>query len=69
MSDLHLVQQEVADPMDNILKMFKPGAKITVLVRAPGYPDRDFCMTNDSPAEAIEMLTRRQEAEKETPNV
>lgn len=54
------VQNLTADCMDKIVKCFKSGAKITVLVRAPGFPDRDFVMTDDDPAEAIEMLKRRQ---------
>lgn len=56
------VQDLTADAMDRIKACFKPGAEITVLVRAPGYPDRDFCMTDDSPDEIIAMMTRRKEA-------
>lgn len=60
------VQDLTAACMDKIIKCFKPGAKITVLVRAPGFPDRDFVMTDDDPAEAIEMLKRRQVAGPDT---
>ena len=30
-----------------------------MLVRSPGFPDRDFMMTTDEPHEAIEMIQRR----------
>lgn len=53
------VGERVGDHMDYILAMFKRGAKITVVVRAPGHPDRDFVQTNDDLAEAIEVLRRR----------
>lgn len=55
------VQDLTADCMDKIKACFKPGVKITVLVRAPGFPDCDFCMTDDEPDEIIAMMTRRKE--------
>lgn len=57
------VQEMVADHMDEITAMFKPGVKITVLVRVPNLPDRDFMMTNDDHAELIKMIERRAKAE------
>lgn len=55
------VQAEVASYMDEILALFKPGGKITVLVRFEGLPDRDFMMTNEADIEdAIACLKRRQ---------
>lgn len=56
--------EKVADHMDAIAALFKPGAKITVLVRAPGFPDgsRDFVQTNDTLDEAIAALTLRKTA-------
>lgn len=62
MSPLEQVQQTVAGHMDEILRLFKSGAKITVLVRAPGFPDRDFMMTDDDLTEIIAMVQRRQQA-------
>lgn len=63
MSDpLSLVKEEVATRMDEILGMFKPGAKISVLVRTPGNPDADFMMTNDALEEAMALLERRKAA-------
>jgi hypothetical protein len=63
MSDeLQRVSQEVADYMDEIVALFKPGVRITVLVRTPDMPERDFCMTNDDPDEVVAMMLRRKEA-------
>lgn len=59
MADLQQTQEFVADCMDEIVSYFKPGVKITVLVRTPGYPDRDFCMTSDTMDEVITMAERR----------
>lgn len=56
------VQDLTADCMDKIKACFKPGAKITVAVRAPGFPDRDFVMTDDDPSEVIAMMERRKAA-------
>lgn len=56
------VQDLTSGCMNEIKACFKPGAKITVLVRAPGYPDRDFCMTDDQPGEIIAMMERRKAA-------
>lgn len=62
MSALAETQQIVAGHMDEILKCFKAGAKITVLVRFPDKPTADFMMTDDDPADAIMMIQRRQAA-------
>lgn len=64
MSDLVRTQEIVAEHMDDILKMFKPGAKITVLVRAPNDPEglKDFMMSDDEPQELLNMVARRKAA-------
>lgn len=61
MADLEQVQSIVAEHMDEILRLFKRGHKITVLVRAPDDPHghKDFMMTDDDPQEAINMIARR----------
>jgi hypothetical protein len=41
------VQQRMSDHMDGILRLFKPGAKITVVVRNPGHGDADVILGND----------------------
>ena len=58
-SKLQRVGEVVSDHMSAILDEFKPGAKITVLVRRPGEPEQDFMMTSDDPGEAIAMIERR----------
>lgn len=62
MSALENTTQFVATRMDEIVTCFKPGVKITVLVRTPGFPERDFMMTDDESAEIIAMVQRRQAA-------
>lgn len=53
----------VAEHMDDILQCFKgDDSKITVLVRQPGLPERDFCMSNDDLAEVAAMVERRRAA-------
>jgi hypothetical protein len=58
---LEETQEEVADHLDKIKSYFKPGVKITVLVRTEGDPEgeRDFMMGDDSPQEAMNMIARR----------
>lgn len=52
--------EHVAACMDDILRAFKPGVKITVLVRAPDHPTRDFMMTSDTIPEIRALLDRRE---------
>lgn len=58
---LQSVVEIVADHMDAILKCFKPGAKITVLVRHPDTPDgrKDFLLSDDDLALAVVALQQR----------
>lgn len=61
---LEETQEEVSDHLDKIKRYFKPGAKITVLVRAPDDPDgrKDFMMGDDDPQEVMNMIARRMAA-------
>lgn len=56
---LETVRQIVAGHMEDIVGCFKPGVKITVLVRVPDHPTRDFMMTDDTTDEIIAMVKRR----------
>ncbi len=56
---IHEATQRVADCMDQILTNFKAGVRITVLVRTPGKPKADFCLTDDDLDEVSAMVTRR----------
>lgn len=58
-SDLVYVRDQVAERMDEILTFFKKPAKITIIVRRPGLPDQDLCMTDDEPQEIIDLMLRR----------
>ena len=58
MSRLREVQGEVAEHMEQIQRLFKEGAKITVLVRQPDKPEQDFLLTDDDLAEVGAMLER-----------
>lgn len=65
---LEITRDEVAQHMDKILKKFKRGAKITVLVRSPQIPgDTDFILTNDDLTEARAALQRQQESRQSQP--
>jgi hypothetical protein len=61
---LEEVGEMVADHMDTIHTYFKPGVKVTVMVRVPGFPERDFMMTADDLTEVAAMVARRAAAEK-----
>lgn len=58
-----MVEDRVSTHMDEITRNFKPGAKITVLVRTPGNDEADFCMTDDDLAEVAKMVQRRADAD------
>jgi len=60
MNALARVKDEVAGHMDQILALWKPARKITVIVRSPGVPDQDFMMTNDEMPEVRELIRRRE---------
>ncbi len=49
----------VSQHMDKIVKLFIPGAKITVMVRNTTGPKGDFILTSDSPEEILAMVNRR----------
>ncbi|RWP88328.1 MAG: hypothetical protein EOR12_16575 [Mesorhizobium sp.] len=59
MTLLDEVSDKVAGHMDEILKCFKAGAKITVLVRAPDKATGDFCLSDDDLGEVAKMVERR----------
>jgi hypothetical protein len=54
----------IADHMDEILKMFKPGAKIAVCVWVDGKPDRDLFITNGEADEVIEVARRSKDRDE-----
>jgi len=59
MTELDHVSRLVAAHMDQILSYFKPGKKITVLVRSTDNPEGDFCLSNEDLTEVTAMVARR----------
>lgn len=53
------VALRIESHLNSIEKMFKPGVKITLLVRTPGLPDRDLVMSVDNLEEVKAMIARR----------
>ena len=52
------VAEAMSDHIDAILTLWKPGAKVTVVVRHPDSTEKDFVMGNDTLDGAIEALER-----------
>lgn len=44
--------------MEQIAELFKPGAKITLIVRQPGFPEQDVMLSDDTIEGAAEVLER-----------
>ena len=61
MATLQDVQIVVSESMDDILRCFKPGRKIAVVVWHPDHPTQDFVMTNGPLPDAIAALQRQHE--------
>lgn len=51
-------REEISGHMDRILSVFKPGARITVIVRTPDNNEGDLLLTNDSLTEAVAVIER-----------
>lgn len=58
--------EQLSPHLDAIKEAFKPGAKITVLVRRPDDPDglQDFVIGDDGLQDAMNMIARRMAGEK-----
>lgn len=56
---LEAAESECAFFLEQIRAQFKSGVKITLLVRTPDYPERDFCLTDDELVEVTQMIARR----------
>lgn len=50
--------------MGEIVKLFKPGVKIALIVRRPDHPDQDFMMTDDTLDEIKSLIERRAAGDK-----
>jgi hypothetical protein len=52
------VHEILSSDLARIARMFLPGAKITLIVRHEGYPERDLFMSDDTLEGAQAVLTR-----------
>lgn len=59
---LQYIAADCSDHMSAVAKHFKAGAEVTLIVRAPGYPERDFMLTNDNLDEVAAVIERRKQA-------
>lgn len=58
------VHAEVAEHCSQVAKYFKPGAKVTILIRNPHLADGDMVVSDDSMDSAIGALARLKEKEE-----
>lgn len=49
------LSDQLATDLDSILSKFKPGAKVTVIVRCPMVKDGDVVIGNDDISEAVRV--------------
>ncbi len=56
---LEQVHALAATALEQVSDCFLPGVKGTILIRTPGYPERDFIVTDDELDELIHMIKRR----------
>jgi hypothetical protein len=54
-ADMHLV---IANHAGEISDLFKPGAKVSIIVRNPSLADGDVFISDDSPEEVKRALDR-----------
>lgn len=64
MTTLEQMHDEVQDCLDRIRACFKPGVKVTAIVRTVGDDEgrRDFMMGDDEPQEVMNLIARRMAA-------
>lgn len=63
MTVLDEVRDRVAQHMLEIVKLWKPGAKITVIVRTPTNDRADFLMSDDDLAQVVALVERRRKGQ------
>lgn len=55
---VRLIHARCTQHMEQIAELFKPGAKITLIVRQPGFPEQDVMLSDDTIEGAAEVLER-----------
>jgi len=66
MSKLDDVADYCEEKLGQIERCFKPGKKITLLVRSPENDNADFLLTTDDLAEVLKAVQRRKDADAAT---
>lgn len=59
------LMDKLSKHLDAILAEFKPGAKVTVIIRCPWLADGDTVIGNDDITEAVKVATRMLERTEE----
>lgn len=57
-TDLQRVREQCSEYLSRIERLFKPGARLTLIVRRPGDAEQDFMLSSDDLHEAIAVLER-----------
>lgn len=55
---VQLVRSRCAEHLEQVSELFKHGAKVTLIVRTPGFPEQDFMLGDDTIEGAMELLER-----------
>lgn len=55
---------EIANALADLEQYFKPGVKLTCIVRRPRHPEQDIVITNDDLKEVAQAIERRRAAEE-----
>lgn len=63
MDDVEIVRRECELYLSQIMALFKPHCKVTLLIRNPKTEDADLALTNDDFGEAIKALGNLKEEE------
>jgi hypothetical protein len=53
-----LVRNRCSEYLEQITALFKPGVKVTLIVRRPDFPEQDYMLGDDTIDGAIEVLER-----------
>lgn len=57
-ADLLAAKLELGDLLDKVKRLFKPGNKVTLVIRNPGLGDADLVIGDDDLSEAVAAIER-----------
>lgn len=55
---VRLMHARCTEHLEQISQLFKDGAKVTLIVRTPGFPERDVLLSDDTLEGANEVIER-----------